>query len=179
MKGEALSELAAILGFSDYQQGMWRWSGRAVLYIMCGLPFAGKSTVARALASRENAAIVELDQINAASGLGTKAITPEQWSGSYAEAYSRLRGLLAAGIPAIFDATNFTRAQRDELRQIASEARAEATVVYVPIARLDAERRWIENRRTGVRPDVRDEDFALVADNFEPPDEDEAALVIR
>jgi predicted kinase len=150
------------------------------LYIMCGLPFAGKSTAARTLASLKNAAIVELDQINAASGLGFgQPITPGQWTGSYAEAYSRLRGLLAASLPAIFDAVNFTRAQRDELRQIASEFEAQATVVFVPVEREGAERRLLENRSTRARPDVRDEDFALVADNFEPPDEDEGALIIR
>jgi predicted kinase len=153
---------------------------RPVLYIMCGLPFAGKSTAARTPASLKNAAIVELDQINAASGLGfSQPITAEQWTGSYAEAYSRLRALLAASISATFDAVNFTKAQRDGLRQIASEFGAEATVVYVPVERQEAERRWIENRSTGARPDVRDKDFALVADNFEPPDEDEVALVIR
>ena len=35
-----------------------------VLYIMCGLPFAGKSTVAKRLAITEGADIIELDALN-------------------------------------------------------------------------------------------------------------------
>lgn len=144
---------------------------------MCGLPFAGKSTAARSLAVSEDAEIVELDAINAELGLGA-VITPEQWARSYAASFDRLQRILATGQSAIFDATNFTRSQRDRLRQIASGAGADAVIAYVPIERSEAERRWLTNRRTGARPDVRDTDFTLVADGFEPPDDDEAVRII-
>lgn len=142
-----------------------------MLYIMCGLPFAGKSTTARALASLSDAEIVEIDAINAELDWGTPPFTPDQWARSYAEAYGRVRAALAEGRNVIFDATNHSRAQRDAARQLASESGVAATVVHVPVDRREAERRLMENRRTRVRPDVTDADFALVADGFEPPDE--------
>lgn len=38
-------------------------------------------------------------------------------------------------------------------------------------------KRWQKNRTTKLRSDVRDEDFAEVADNFQPPTEDEKVLI--
>jgi predicted kinase len=62
---------------------------------MCGLPFAGKSTAARALQSRTKAALVQLDAINAERGLGLdgSAIPEQEWSQTYAEAYRRVDAL--------------------------------------------------------------------------------------
>jgi hypothetical protein len=59
---------------------------------MCGLPFAGKSTAARALQLRTKAVLVQLDMINAERGLGLdgSAISQEEWTRTYAEAYRRL-----------------------------------------------------------------------------------------
>ena len=78
----------------------------------------------------------------------------------------------------IFDATSFTRRQRDDLRRLAAEAGAAALVAYVPIARAEAERRLLENRIKQARRDVRDEDFAQVADNFGEPAADEAMITM-
>lgn len=58
------------------------------LYAMCGLPFAGKSTAARALQLRTKAVLVQLDAINAKRGLGLdgSAIPHDEWTRTYAEA---------------------------------------------------------------------------------------------
>jgi hypothetical protein len=42
----------------------------SIVSTLCGLPFAGKSTVARQLAAELGAPIVRLDDINAERGLG-------------------------------------------------------------------------------------------------------------
>lgn len=62
------------------------------LYIMCGPPFAGKSTLARALAARLRLALISIDAINTERGLGIHVapIAPEEWDGTYAEAFCRL-----------------------------------------------------------------------------------------
>ena len=149
-----------------------------VLYILCGLPFSGKSTAARQLAEAKDADIVELDAVNTELGIGLTPITPEEWSRSYKECYQRLQRLLRAGRSAIFDATNFTLRQRDEVRQVATDAGADAVVVYVRLTRAIAERRFLENRLNRRRHDIRDEDFAHVADNFEEPGDDEATIFV-
>jgi predicted kinase len=148
------------------------------VYILCGLPFAGKSTLARALAHARGLAYVELDAINAERGLGLDgaAIAPETWDATYAESYRRVDESLGAGRAVIYDATNFTRAQRDRARAIAARHQVPATVLYVDVSPAVAIQRWQRNRETGQRFDVRDDDFAQVVDHFEPPTGDERVL---
>lgn len=107
----------------------------AILYVLCGLSFAGKSTLGRALAARLCIPRVELDAVNTERGQGLNGapISPEEWTATYAEAYRRLAGSLRAGISAIFDAVNFTRAQRDELRALAATCAARVRIVYLAV----------------------------------------------
>lgn len=149
-------------------------SGVLMLYAMCGLPFAGKSTVAQRLAAETGAVVVKLDEINGERGLGldAQAVTAEAWESTYAEAYRRLENALASGNSVIFDHVNFTRAERDRVREIAARKGAQIQIVYVEVTAEEARRRLLANRADRVRNDVQDEDFALVVEHFEAPDDE-------
>lgn len=150
----------------------------ATLYFLCGLPFAGKSTLARALAAHAGARLISLDAVNEERGLGQHGapITPAQWDATYAQAYRRVAESLAAGQSVVYDETCFLRGQRDAVRAIASQASARAVLIWVSIPLQVAHARWRANRANPVRPDVRDEDFAQVSGRFEPPGADESPL---
>lgn len=152
---------------------------RPTLYVLCGLPFAGKSTLGRALATRLDIPCVAIDAINTERGVGLNAapISPDEWMDTYAEAYRRLISYLRAGTSAIFDAVNFTRAQRDELRNIAEGCDAAVCLIYLAVPPELATMRWQHNRLSGARRDVSDDNYALVLDGFEPPTDDEETLV--
>jgi len=64
----------------------------ARLYILCGLPFAGKTTLARAMARRLGFVSIALDDVNSERGVGLsgEAIPQAEWAKSYAEAHRRL-----------------------------------------------------------------------------------------
>lgn len=49
-------------------------------------------------------------------------------------------------------------------------------VVFSDVPAETSRRRWQANRRTGVRYDVRDDDFLYVVEHFEPPQDDERTL---
>src|SRR6266699_1816894 len=151
------------------------------LYILCGLPFAGKTTLARALERQLGIVLVELDDINRVRGVGLhgKAISPEEWHRTYTEAYRQLDAFLAAGQSVLFDATNFTKVQRASLRALAGKQGARALVIYLDVSEVEARQRWLQNRATGARYDVRDEDFAQVVNFFEPPTPEEQAVYYR
>lgn len=151
----------------------------AILYVLCGLPFAGKSTLGRALAARLRIPRVEIDAINTerGQGLDLAPITSEEWAATYAEASGRLGGSLRAGTPAIFDAGGFTRTQRDDLRALAEGCGAGVCLIYIAVPPQVAIARWQHNRLTGERYDIRDDYFALALDHFEPPAADEGTLV--
>lgn len=152
---------------------------RPILYVLCGLPFAGKSTLARALAARLGIPSVAIDAINTERGLGLDLapIATEQWTATYEEAFRRVADALRAGTSAIFDAGSFTCTQRDDLRTLASSCGAAARLIHVRVSPDVATARWRRNRLNGERYDVRDDYFALALDHFEPPAPEEDALI--
>ncbi len=148
------------------------------LYILCGLPFAGKSTLARELAKTHDLAYVAMDAINTERGLGLHgdAISEEDWDITYQEAYRRIDSFLTQDESVIYDAPSFTKEQRDQLRAIAHRHGMSAKVIFVDVPESVIRERWLQNRRTGNRFDVRDDDFALVVDNFQLPTDEEDVI---
>lgn len=149
-----------------------------LLVLMCGVPFAGKTTLARALATQYGWQYIALDAINTERGVGLdgKPIPAHEWDRSYAEAYRRVATALQAGMSVVYDETNFARTQRNHLRAIAAQTGSRTTVVYVATPEAEARRRWLQNRICPQRSDVRDADFAYVVQWFEPPTADEEVL---
>lgn len=152
---------------------------RVNLYVLCGLPFAGKSTFGRALAAQLDLLPIEIDAINTerGQGLDLAPIAPEEWAATYEEAHRRITDHLRAGKSAIFEGSGFTRAQRDELRALAARCVAGMCVIYVAVPPEIVTARWQRNRRTGERYDIRDDYFALALAQFEPPAAAEETLV--
>jgi predicted kinase len=150
----------------------------ARVYILCGLPFAGKTTLAKALVERLGFARVDMDEINTRKGVGLhgEAIVQEEWDDTYAESYRQLDQLLQAGQSVLFDAANFTKAQRDCLRTIAAKHGASTQVIYLDVSEAEARQRWLQNRITQQRYDVRDDDFTYVVTYFDVPTPDEHVL---
>ena len=145
------------------------------LYILSGLPFAGKTTLSKVLVRELGLSRVSIDDLNNERGIwdAEKGLSPEEWTSVYNEAYRRIDALLSQGKSVVDDNANFTREQRDHLRAIAARYDVPTTVIYVTTPLAEVRRRWQENRRTKVRNDVRDDDFAQVVDSFEAPTDDE------
>jgi len=151
-----------------------------LLLIVCGLPFAGKTTMSKELARKlDHTVHVEIDQINTERGLGLdgQAVPLVEWPTTYEIAYGRADFALQSGQSVIFDATNYSRAQRDVLRMKARRAGAESVVVFVDVPESECRARWQANRQTGERYDVRDEDFENVVSRFDPPGAGEQVII--
>lgn len=148
------------------------------LYILCGLPFSGKTTLSKVLARELHLSRVSIDDLNTERGIwdDEKGLSPEEWTDVYNEAYRCIDALLSQGKSVVDDNANFTREQRDRLRAIATTYYVPTTVIYVTTPLVEVRRRWQENRQTKVRGDVRDADFAQVVDSFEAPTNDENVL---
>lgn len=145
------------------------------LYILCGLPFAGKSTLAGELAKTLSAAYVQLDAINGERGLGLdgKRISSVDWDETYCIAYQRIESYLRQEVSVVYDSASFTRTQRDAVRAIAKRYGVLSKVIYVEVPENIVRERLLQNRKTRLRYDVRDDDFAHVVDNFQLPGQDE------
>ncbi len=150
-----------------------------MLYILCGLPYAGKTTLARFLQRQLGWVYIALDDINGEFGRGLNgaAITPDEWEHTYQQAYQRIRHVLRQGKTVLFDAANFTREQRETLRTFAKEEGKTSRVIYVTTSEEVARIRWMANSIYPTRSIVRDEDFQQVVDKFEAPTADEHVLL--
>lgn len=148
------------------------------LYLLCGLSFAGKTTLAKALEQRFDFARVDIDAINTRRGVGLSGepVAQDDWDKTYAEGFKELEAYLREGRSVLFDDANFMRAQRDFLRTIAAKYDASTHVIYLDVSATEARERQLRNRATRQRYDVRDDDFAHVVTNFEPPTPDEHVL---
>ena len=148
------------------------------LYLLCGMAFAGKTTLASALARHLQAEVVSLDEINAARGLfGGVGIPDAEWVRTHEEALRQVGRALEAGRPVIVDDTNCFRFLRDNYRRVAALHGAGATVIYLdrPFGLLLD--RLQENERTQARSPVTEPVLLDLAQKFEPPAADEDVLV--
>ncbi len=154
---------------------------RPILYILTGLSFAGKSVLARDIRSERGLDVIDPDAVGHDMGLGLHGefLSDAQWSTIHAEAERCAATLLEQGRDVVYDTTSFTRPQRDALRALAYNHGATPIVIHVSIPRDHAWFRWKENNETHERFLVHPDDFAMVADHFEPPGSDESPLVYQ
>ncbi len=148
------------------------------LALMCGLSFAGKSTLAARLTDSLPASLISLDLINEERGLhGGQGIPLEEWAETNRIAHERGRELLDAGHRVIVDDTGSPRFIRDEWREVADSCGAPFVVVWIRISPELQQTRVRANRLSPNRPDVTDAVLHDHRANFEPP-VDEDALTI-
>jgi predicted kinase len=149
------------------------------LYILTGISFSGKSTLAQAIVKAQNIPIIDPDSIAHEQGIGLEGeiVDDAQWVLIHKEAERRAAQILIAGGSLVYDTTAFTRQQRQELRSLATQHNAVPVLIFVSINRNKAWQRWSQNNQTQERFAVHEDDFNMVADNFEPPGSDEPHLV--
>jgi len=87
------------------------------LYLICGLSFSGKTTLARKIVEWLQCAYISLDDINAERGLwGGDGIPVEEWERTHALARDRLATWMVTRKDALVDDVNNLRWLRDRWR---------------------------------------------------------------
>ena len=151
---------------------------KPTLYIMCGLPFSGKTTLARAIADQRGCVHLDLDTLANREGFfPEEGIDDKQWSRLFSEAHQSLAALLSSGSSVVFDAVNYDRVGRDRLRAIAQQNGSAVYVIYTKLTIQELEQRRHANRDNRQRPNVREKDFVELVRDFEVPAAEENLLV--
>jgi len=151
---------------------------KPVLFILCGLPFSGKSTLGQAIAAYTNSAVVRFDDIYDAhahqlmKALDTLAV----WQTIRDMAKVEIMQLLSQGVSVVYDNTSFHVAHRRVLKEAAAMCGAEAIVIYVNTPIEVIRERQRKNRLTQERGDISDTDFRYVAEQMEKPTRDEGVV---
>ncbi len=154
----------------------------AKLYIFCGIPFSGKSTLTKEIAKRKGFTRIDLDEVK--FDLYGKDITDQNlqqkdWDSIYQEMYKRIEKALQEGKTVIHDTGNFTKSERNLVRQIADRLDVPTTTVFVDTSKEVAKERLIANRTTNRRFNVTDTEFEEAVAEMEVPDESEHAIVYK
>ncbi len=147
------------------------------LFLLCGLAFAGKSTLARAIADRTGALIVSLDDINLERGLhGGAGLSDRQWALTHRIALTRIERALGRGLSVVVDDTSCFRFLRDNYRSVAHRYGAGTLLIYLEVPFEVALGRLRANASSRRRPPVEEAILLELARTFEPPTADEAAV---
>jgi predicted kinase len=145
-------------------------SASPALVVLAGLPGAGKTTIARALAARMSAAVIRVDAIEAAivrHGLDSHPVGPI----GYAIAHEIASGCLRVRTSVVVDAVNPVAAARAGWRELAAATGALLTCVEVQLHAADEHRRRVDERASDVDGLVVPRWDQVLASSYEPWDE--------
>jgi len=150
------------------------------LIIICGLSFAGKTTLGKAITKRFGNETVDVDVTKEklyGPGLKDDDLTHEQWVKIYDETDKQIEKYLNEGKSVIDDSRNFRKFERVHAKEIAKKCGSGFITIYVNTPEEIVRQRLIENRRNQTRLDVEDKDFEEIVQVFEPPTVDENPMV--
>jgi predicted kinase len=145
--------------------------GRAQLFILSGPPFAGKSTLARALEARFGLVRIEIDDVLRARGLDIER--EDAWRIAFQRSFRRLHHALAEGSSVVWDAASLSRRQRGRIRATGEAYGASVYLIHAATSDEERERRRLANLRSGERVDVPRAAFDEARQAFEVPADDE------
>ncbi len=150
------------------------------LYIMCGIPFAGKTTLANEIVKLKNFTKVDLDEVKISlfgSGIEDQQLQKTDWDNIYQQMYHHIQIFLAQEKTVLHDTGNFTRHERGNVRNIAAMMGIEAITIFVDTPVEEARKRLDVNRLTNERFDISDQAFLAAVTEMEIPDISEKSLI--
>lgn len=153
---------------------------KPVQYILCGLPFSGKTTLSKELQKKLGFTHINLDELKAKRGLSEVSdddVSAEEWESIFAEADKMLVRFLLQGKSVVNETAWTTHKWRDRVRDIATRAGFPTKVIYINIPESAARKRWLHNKKTKKRYDTPDKIFEDLIKEFEVPTKEENLLL--
>lgn len=143
------------------------------LYILCGLPFSGKTTLAKKIAEYTGSKLIAFDQLWLELEKDTN-VAPllkgdEGWRLIRRVAKERIAESLKNSRSVVYDDINVRLEHREELREVARQHGAIPVVVYVDTPLAIREKREKENLLTKRRHDVDQVNSRKALAQFEEP----------
>lgn len=148
----------------------------AKLYILCGLPYSGKSTFASEIVKRKNCEHVSVDQIINEMGWEGIKLTESQWREIYQIAHHKIEKLLIDGRSVVYDGASQTKKQLEDLTNLALKLRKEFQIIYIKVPDTEIYNRQYLNLGTNSHLAVGRDQIDYVIHHFEEPDLTEAII---
>lgn len=150
----------------------------AKLYIMTGLPYAGKTVLRKALVQRLHFEAVSVDEIMNERDMWREGHpTQEDWNAAYTEAYRRIEDALRQGETVIFDCANLPYHERANARAIAEKLGVQSILIYINTSKDEIIKRRSRNVETKLRGHLNDEMMSRAFMLFEEPTKEERPIL--
>lgn len=141
------------------------------LYIMCGLPFSGKTELAKKIAEKTGAKMIAFDWIWAEK---KRELIPdldkiEEWKFILNEAHKRIRQTLLENKSVVYDDISVRKEHRDALRTVARESNSSFAIVFLNTPMSLIRKREAENKTSKERHEVAYVNFNKAIRQWQQP----------
>ena len=156
-------------------------NSQKTLWILCGLPYSGKTYLSKKIIEGTPVAYICIDHILAERGFdwdANRLPKIDEWEKIFEVSYERLKIALKRNMNVLYDSTNHTKASRDALRKQAQKIGAEVRVIFVDIPIETLWKRWKENALQKNRSVVSKELVEQTIQTFEKPTADENIFLL-
>jgi len=128
------------------------------LYIMCGVAFSGKSTLAKEISKEKEAVLVSQDHFwfEKKQEMNLDLDNDEDWERILKLSRAEVRRVLMDGHSVVYDDISLKYSDRELLRNLAEECKARPILVYLDTPREIQQERQRKNLQTMERHDVPD-----------------------
>lgn len=149
---------------------------KQTMLVLTGLPYAGKTTVSKALAACDFSA-VSTDDVIEKRGFDVESMTQDEWNIVYSEAYEQLKRHLSEGKSVVVDIGNLKKSERDTAQRIGNAFGVDSKLVYINTLREEILRRRQENEVIQHRGQLGESLLQKAFDMFEEPTGEERPLI--
>ncbi len=143
------------------------------LYILCGLPFSGKSMLGKEMSERFGYTLISFDDVWESMYAENKDITYDL---VLIDCRKQIANSLAEGLTVVYDSTNPKDEHREDLKTIAEFMRMKTKVVYLKFPIEEIQKRRAKSLIDKTHHVVSDENFDNAVAQLEEPTD---AIVIQ
>ncbi len=157
-------------------------SSGKTLYILCGLPYSGKTYLALKIVEKTKCTYVSVDSILKDLGYdwdSNKLPDEQGWKRVFDISYKKSQEVLKNSSNVLYDSTNHTRISRDTLRKVARGVGANTEVIYIDVPVKVVWERWAESSAGKNRSVVNKKLVEMTVESFEAPTQDENLFIVQ
>ncbi|MFA7193706.1 MAG: ATP-binding protein [Candidatus Paceibacterota bacterium] len=143
------------------------------LYILCGLPFAGKSLLSKEIENKIGAKLISFDKNWVEL---SKTNFELNYETALEDCKNKIKENLQNNISVIYDSTNTHPATREIFINLAKENNAEPIIIYLEVPLEEIKRRRAQSLIDKTHHEVSDENFNRSIEHLEAPAE---AIILK
>lgn len=138
---------------------------------MCGLPFSGKSTVARFISEETAATLISFDELwkEKCGAYPTGTVDEIRWELIHSKALVEIEIALRNGATVVYDDLNHVESLRNHLRQLARTFHAQMKVIFLDIPTNILNKRRLVSLQANDRHRVKQSNIDIASAQFEVP----------